>query len=137
MTSPLDQLGAAAAQLADATTEEAPHEPNAAEQIMALQQQIDELRDRAAAEDAAKPFVLHTAPGSGKAAYQTTGESLADIAKKLGLSNPYQELFQPNMSAIETAARAAGFPGGSDQGSILPAGVWLEVPASSLATKPE
>ncbi len=133
MISPLDTLNAAAAQLAG-------DEPlaDAGEQIMALQAQIEALRERQAEQDSKKPFTPHAAPGSGKGYIKVAaGESLHGIADRLGLANAYQDLFQPNMSAIEEAARNAGYPGGSDQGSILPDGTWLEVPAWTVATKPE
>lgn len=143
MTSPLDQLAAAASQLEEsAQPEQAPapeeSQEDAGQQIAALQAQIEALRERQAVEDANKPYVLQVAPGSGKGAYQVpAGKSLPEIAYDLGLSNAYEQLFKPNMAAIEEAAHNAGYRGGSDQGSILIPDTWLIVPASSLATKPE
>jgi hypothetical protein len=104
-----------------------------ADRIAQLHAALDAERDAQEAEDADKPFVPNSAPGSGKGYYQVVeGDDLPAIAAKLGLSNPYQDLFLPNMATIDGAAREAGYPGGSDQGAILPVGTWLEVPLYTL-----
>lgn len=98
-----------------------------------LDAMLAELQERASK----LPFQPHVAPGSTHALYQVhKGESLEGIAHKLGLANPYHELFQPNMAEIEKAAKENGHPGGSDQGSILIPGIWLEYTPNG-AGKPE
>lgn len=52
------------------------------------------------------------------------GDTLGSLAEQLGLSNWVQDLYKPNMQAIEDAARRYGLPG-SDGGIVLMAGVKL------------
>jgi hypothetical protein len=51
--------------------------------------------------------------------------SLADIAGHLGVSNWFEQLYKPNMVAIESAAAAAGHAAGSSGGLVIAAGVKL------------
>ena len=150
MTSPLGTLQDAAEKLEDATQPEDQAEPTSGEpsragkptttgmRMAALYAEMEALRIQQAIEEADQPFTPHAAPGSGKSYYQVQpGQSLQDVADTLGLASPYHDLFQPNMAGIEEAAHKAGYLGGSDQGSILPPGTWLEVPAYTVATNPE
>ena len=59
-------------------------------------------------------------------AYVTTAAdtTLAEVGAQLGIGNWYEQLYKPNMEAIEQAARAAGHPG-SSSGVIIVAGVKL------------
>lgn len=69
------------------------------------------------------PAVLTIPPG-WQAHLVEKGETLESIAAAHDLGNARQELYQPNMDTIESAARAAGHPG-SNQGEVLIPGTVL------------
>lgn len=63
--------------------------------------------------------------GFDHAVITTDSTSLGQLAARAGLSNWYQELYKPNMEAIEAGARAAGNPAGSSGGTVIVPGVKL------------
>lgn len=105
--------------------------------ILDAQAKLDAYFAEAAERASKKPFQPHVAPGSTHELYQVQkGDTLLSIAGKLGLASSYHDLFQPNMGIIEESAKANGHPGGSDQGSVLIPGIWLEYTPSGVK-KPE